>query len=185
LEFCPIFPGDTRITICHVEDLSLAEKTPKRKLIEDLKKEAPDFLAEILRVELPEPNDRLNIPVIATQDKMDAENANMTDIDLFLKEKTYYIPGHSIHYSELYDKFVEWLDPNQQYKWTKIRFGRELPRKHPKGRSTKDSQFIVGNISWVPPNPEHKIRKRLVLQGETLIEDEKDDCRATEATATV
>ena len=47
---CPIFPGDTRITMIYVPGLDPIELIPKRELLPMLIKEAPDFLADILRL---------------------------------------------------------------------------------------------------------------------------------------
>jgi hypothetical protein len=172
IEYCPMFSGDTRITMFYVEEIPLGELIPKKKLIDLLRKEAPDFLAEILRIEIPEPVDRLNVPVVESQDKLTAEEASLSEIELFLKESCHYIPGEVVPYAELWDKFQEWCDPSMLFKWSKIRFGRELPKKFPKGRSKKDASFIVGNISLRPPNPERDPKKRLVLQGDWVVEDD-------------
>ena len=43
-ENCPVFPGDTRITVIHVPDLLPDQEIPKEKLIEKLTEEAPHFM---------------------------------------------------------------------------------------------------------------------------------------------
>ncbi|MGI0016509.1 MAG: primase-helicase family protein, partial [Nitrososphaera sp.] len=65
---CPIFPGDTRIVMIHVGDKP-TEQVPKRFLLRQLEKEAPDFLGAIMSLEIPESESRLRVPVIETTDK--------------------------------------------------------------------------------------------------------------------
>lgn len=168
-ESCPVFPGDSRITVLYVEDLNPLEKIPKRQLIQNLEKEGPDFLASLVNLEIPPSNDRLNVPVIATQDKRLAEEANRSLLEIFLEEKTFYVTGRMISLNEFWLSFREWLDPTYADKWTKIRTGRELPRKHPKGRNPKDGQFYIGNISWTPIDPSEPVLPELVLDKDKLV----------------
>ena len=69
--------------------------------------------------------------------------------------------------SEFYDKFIEGLDPNDCHKWSKIRVGRELPPTILKGRSQKDAQFYLGNVTWAgePDTPETLILKPIKMGG--------------------
>jgi hypothetical protein len=83
---CPIFPGDSRIVMAYVEPLNLTEMIPKKEIAIRLEKEAPDFLAEVLRVDVPRSNDRLNIPVIMTEDKRMVERTNQSLLDDFIEE---------------------------------------------------------------------------------------------------
>ncbi len=146
---CPIFQGDTRITMIYVAPLDFGTMIPKSELLSQLEKEAPDFLAEVLKLELPKPNDRLNIPVIQTEDKMQTEEANQSDLQRFIKEQTFQINGEKIKYSDFCERFVLWLDPGERHKWTKPRIGRELGPRFPKGRLMADgAQFYIGNISF-------------------------------------
>jgi hypothetical protein len=162
---CPVFPGDTRIVYIHVQDLDPIQMVPKKKLLVSLEKEAPDFLASILNLELPETNDRLNIPVITTSDKLMAEKANRSMLEIYIEDHCQYVPGEMVKFGELYDRFKEWLDPNQIDRWSKIRVGRELPQRHPKGRAHGDGQFYVGNLAF-----EHKdsTKPLLIVEGDYL-----------------
>jgi hypothetical protein len=167
---CPVFPGDSRITMIHVGDLE--EIIPKRDLIPSLEKEAPNFLAKLLNLEIPHAKDRLNIPVIETEDKKSIQQANRTLLEEWLEDCCYYAPGHWIKYRDLYDSFKEWIDPNYIYEWSINRFGKELPKQiYPKGRNTVDAQWHVGNISFQPKETNGQI---YVLHGDKLIlEDQK------------
>ena len=156
---CPIFPGDARIVVIKVDTIS--EIIPKKQLIIDLEKEANDFMASVLNVELPLSGDRLNIPVIMTNAKLLAEGNNQSDVEAFFKEQCHYVQGSYIKYDLLYEKFTHWLDPNEVYKWTKIKFGREIPDRYLKGASgIEHNQTVVANISFDPDTPP---AKRFVL----------------------
>jgi len=145
---CPIFAGDTRITMCYVEPLSPLDLIPKKILIPMLEKEAPHFLAEILNLELPPSMDRLNVPVLLTEDKTMVQNLNKTHLEMFLEEKCTSVLGKMIKFSDFFAKFQEWLDPNEVHRWSKIRVGREVPPQYPKGRLHETAQFYLGNVAW-------------------------------------
>lgn len=168
-EECPVFPGDTRITMCYVKPLE--KLIAKSELFTALKKEAPDFLAAILAMEIPISCDRNNVPVIVTEEKKRAEKLNQTELEQFLEESTHAIDGEWIKVSDLHDRFQEWLDPDRVAVWSKIKMNRELLRLgYTKGRNTKDGcQWYIGNISWTARDPDAKIKPRLVLKGEMLV----------------
>jgi hypothetical protein len=148
-KYCPIFPGDTRIVYCKVPPFKGSEMIPRKEFIPLLEKEAPDFLAEIMNLELPRSNDRLNIPVVITQDKMHAEDNSQTPLQQFVREKAHHVAGALMKFSEFYEKFVEWLDPADRFGWTRIKVGKELPAQFPRGRSFTDKGVVyIGNMSW-------------------------------------
>ncbi len=147
---CPIFPGDSRITMIKVESINKDKMISKRDLFKQLEKEAPDILAELLHLEIPICEERLNIPVVITEEKIKAQKESMNSLELFLTDVCYYSPGSLIKFSDFHDKFLEYLDPQEVYMWSKVRVGRELPEKYPHGRSTyHNSQHFIGNIAWI------------------------------------
>lgn len=166
--FCPVFPGDTRITMALVECLPDEKKINKSILLAKLQKQAPDFLAHVLHIDLPEPYDRLSIPVIATDEKKQSQRANRTVLEEFLAELTFPIEGEMIKLSELHDRFVEWLPPSLINEWTTIRFGRELIKLgYVKGRNLQaGSHFYIGNISFSNCVAS---RSKITLKGDRLI----------------
>lgn len=166
---CPVFPGDTRITMIYVPEIDPLDMIPKKKLIPMLESEAADFLAELLRLEIPPSDDRLNVPMIATTAKRESENMNRTPLELFLSEKCHYVPGEMMSVAEFYAAFEKWADPNDLAYWTKIRIGRELPQQFPKGRNPADGVHCIGNISFNPAEEGHS-RPRLKIQ----IRNERD-----------
>jgi len=167
-KYCPIFPGDTRITMCYVKHLSPLELIPKKILLEKLEKEAPDFLAEILKLEIPPSGDRLNIPVIETADKHTMEEFNTSELELFIAEFCRMSPGSKIRYSAFYDRFQAWIDPEDGHSWTKIKTGRELPPQFPKGRLRKDNHMYIGNIFWKGESDPDEIKGRYIKHGDHL-----------------
>jgi len=165
---CPIFTGDTRITMIEVPEFELADMVPRRQLFAQLTEEASDFLGMILKIDLPPSNDRLNVPVVDTDIKAQTQQLNQTPLQIFLGEETYFAPGEAVLYSELYTKFSEWLDPDDVHNWSKIKMGRELPLQFPKGRLlARGAQFHIGNLSFTKPENANNVK--LVLRDNTLV----------------
>lgn len=142
---CPVFPGDTRVVVLFVDNLTTI--IPKRKLLEMLTDEAKDFLAYVINFTLPESYDRLNVPVITTSDKSNLEIANKTSLELFLEDKVRHVEGEMVKFSDFYEAFIEWLGPTTEI-WSKQRVGKELPPKFPKGRIPQTGQFYFGNMTF-------------------------------------
>lgn len=146
-DFCPIFPGDTRVTMIYVDSIDPMDMVPKRTFLEHLEREACDFLAAVLVLELPPTPSRMNLPVIETDEKISASKSNRTAPEVFFEERVFNVEGEQMLFGELFDLFVEYTDPSEIVSWTKQRFGRALPPQFPKGRSRKDGQWYVGNVS--------------------------------------
>jgi hypothetical protein len=145
---CPIFQGDTRITMSYVEPLDPIEMIPKKLLIPLLEKEAPDFLGALMNLELPPSNDRLNVPVIETEDKLMLQKLNETPLERFITDNCVFKDGALIKFSEFFDKFTDSLDFEDRNNWSKIRVSRELSSTVPRGRQHGTGQFYLGNIAW-------------------------------------
>ncbi len=162
--FCPIFSGDTRITMISVNNLE--EKIAKRDFFRLLDKEAPDFLAAMLSIEMMPYKDRLFIPVITTDEKIMAQSQNKNELELFIEETCFAIDGAMIKFSDFYDKFIEHLDPNEINNWSKIKTRRAIPPQFPYGRDlTQGSQFYIGNISF----ENGKTKSRIICKEGRLI----------------
>ena len=168
---CPIFPGDTRITMGYVAPIDPLELIPRKQLYKQLESEAPAFMATVLKLEIPPCSDRLNIPVVETQEKFQSGQLNRTELEIFIDENAHYSPGQMILYAELWDRFQEWVNPNDLHLWSKIRLGRELPQQFPKGRCmAKGAQFYVGNISW-SSSKDLNAKKLMFKDGKLELED--------------
>lgn len=171
--FCPIIHGDTRIVMIEIHPLDPLDMIPKKELFLLLMKEAPDFLAEILNLEIPPSNDRLNIPIINTEEKIVVQMMNESFLEKFIKEECFEYSGETIKWSEFYDRFINWLDPMYRDQWGKVKTGRKMPMTFPKGRLYEDGgQFYVGNLTFVPPAPDAKIKEPLHLVGDRLVPKE-------------
>lgn len=148
-EQIPVFPGDTRVTLIHVDDIPKEDLIPKRDLEIQLTKEASDFLAALLSMDIPDSRDRLMIPVIRTIEKEEAEFQNMNTVEQFFKEKVFIISGAYISASDLFKAFTDWCDPAEALNWTRNKFGREVPKNIVKGRisQTKTQDTYYANIA--------------------------------------
>lgn len=171
---CPIMGGDTRITMCFVGELGEFDKMPKKQMLMKLEKEAPDYIAALLNLEIPDSNDRLNVPVISTEEKAQAQQATMNMLEEFLAEKCHFVPGTMILFSEFYDLFFAWLaQSGEGQNWTKIKTGRELPPQYPKGRNTWPGMpgihIVIGNLSFEEPDPNATPKKKLVSRDDKLV----------------
>jgi hypothetical protein len=144
--YCPVFSGDTRITVINVSEID--ELIPKKMLINLLMKEAQDFITEISNLELPASNDRLSIPVIETEAKNSMQQGNKSDLEIFIDDHCRQVDGNIVNFSEFYEKFVEWLDPNFVHLWSRIIVGKKIPPPYLKGRSRQDNNVLLGNIGW-------------------------------------
>lgn len=165
-ENCPIFPGDTRITMLHVLEKP-SEPIPKPLLMRQLEKEAPDFLAAIINLDIPESDSRLRVPVIETEDKVIAASAQRTAVQEFIEEQCHHAPGYMIGLAEFFDKFQAWLDPADRPHWsTKNSVSKAMPDWVVKGRYGLERSWFWGNISFTPPT---ETRLRLISVKERLM----------------
>lgn len=167
--YCPVFPGDSRITMMFVDDIDAKDTIPKRELIPLLEQEASDFLTEILSLEIPRSTDRLNIPVVVTSEKLSEMKANRTHLEIFLEEKCHHVTGKAIKFSDFYLAYMEWLEPIYHHEWSKIKVGKELPPHFCKGRLPQTGHHFIGNISWEPHRPGDPELPKCIVQGEYLI----------------
>ncbi len=145
-ENCPVFPGDTRITVIHVPDLLPEQEIAKKKLKELLKDEAPHFMYSVMNCELPEPSGRLRMPVAITESKMRSESENRSALEEFIEECCFEAPGVLTLFRDFFDKFYENLTENERGEWTKNRALKEMPIRFPSGRGEGNKKYIA-NIS--------------------------------------
>jgi len=150
---CPVPSEDSRIMVIRVPPLDPLEMVPKDELFVLLEKEAEAFLGTLFSIEIPPCRDRLNIPVVETDEKGHSQKLNRSSLEEFIDECCFLAPGETIKYNDFWLRFQDWLDPNEVASWSKIRMGRSLPSKHPKGRVASDGgQFYVANLSFIKPD---------------------------------
>lgn len=165
---CAVFSGDTRVTMCYVDAIDPLDMIPKKYLFPLLEKEAPDFLAEILSLEIPESNSRLNVPIVETKAKSAIQKLNQNSLEQFIDEMCTSTHGQMISVANFYNKFFNWLEPMDQDKWSKIKMNRALPPQFPKARRRKDGHHYIGNIWWQGQEPDTQEKRRLVINGDYL-----------------
>lgn len=167
----PLFPGDTRITMCYVGKLTLTQMIPKKKMWPLLDKEASNFLAALLNLEIPESDDRLHIPVINTQDKKHTEQSNMSPLETFIADHCVAEDGYKILFSEFFGKFIRDIDQSELDKWSKNKVGRNIPPNFPKAVSTQDASIWIGNIRW-HDDKSVKVGKFFVNEANRLVSED-------------
>ncbi len=181
---CPVFPGDTRITYIRVSEMDKSKQMPPHELFQLLEAEAPDFLAEILALQIPKSNDRLYLPCLRTDDKIATEESNRSTLEVFLQDKCYAVPGHKIKFSDFYEKFIEWLEPQEVSYWSSKRVGMEWPiGRFPKGRSTTNASIWVANITFdknAVPSVPYFVRNEYLYQDDSATREDKGSDNATE-----
>jgi hypothetical protein len=152
-ENCPIFPGDTRISMIYVPPLPDNVEIPKIKLMELLVAEAGDFLRTLMNLELPITEGRMHLPIVETENKSRMQDARRTPIERFMSESCFPVEGEKIALEDFLVKFAEWIDPADKQKWEgQDIVVKALSKIYPIGRSTDNRKFI-GNLSWEKKEP--------------------------------
>lgn len=173
LHFLPIEPQDTRIVVAVVDPIPEMELLNSLDMKNRLRKEASDFLTELLTIELPPPPPgRMGMPVLRTEEKQRAEKNKESRLETFLRENTYIVDGAIIPVEEFNDKFLAWLDPSDRMVWPKARIGREMPQEvYPKGKSAKfDNRMCYGNLAFQQVSA---VGPRLITLKDRLVSEEK------------
>jgi hypothetical protein len=160
----PIFKGDTRITAMRVP--KPRNPIPKKMLLKHLKEEAPRFLRTLLDLKLPEPINRLRLPIVETDSKRQAAEDNVNPVVEFYETRTFDANGYDIPFTEFFDRLHETLSASERHTWRKPAVSQALPDGVLKGRMGKNGQKHIGNRSWEPPA---EVRPKLVLRGDRLV----------------
>jgi hypothetical protein len=166
---CWVPEGDSRITVIFVDKLE--RDIPKDVLMGHLTKEAPHFLRTLIDMNLPSAPNRLRIPVIETQAKIDAMESNQNPIIAFIREVCFPVPGATIPFKEFYSRFVD-TTPNDLAVLYKERTMRgQLPREYPVGKITGEGNVqYVANLSF---DKNTKPSTAWIKSGQTLRLDTK------------
>ena len=163
--YCPVFPGDTRITMSYVGELE--EEIPKHKLLKLLEDEASYFMATLMSLKLPEPESRLRIPVVMTSNKALAEDSNRDPLSAFLND--YYKPakGCYILFEAFINSFLDTLSGYDRAQWNKQRVMQEIPACFPVGHHTAN-KICVGNIALIDQAVEEN-KLHFILKDQKLV----------------
>jgi hypothetical protein len=145
-DFCPIFPGDSRIVMTLVQPLE--HEIDKTELFGRLKDEAPAFLYDALNMTMPPSAGRLYLPILETESKRRTQELNKTPLEQFLDAQCFKVDGAKILYSDFYEQFINSLESDEREGWSKRKLGRELSTLDIVYGAHTDNVKWVGNLSW-------------------------------------
>lgn len=140
---CPVFDGDTRITVIYVPALPPEQMIPKELLLERLKEEGPAFMRTLMDLLLPPPTGRLRLPIITTQHKQMSAEKNRSMLDQFVSECLHEVPGALLPFSDFYARFVDWLPVDEKGTWSRIKVSRAMPTKFPSGTGNQNKTYVI------------------------------------------
>jgi hypothetical protein len=149
-ESCPVDGGDTRIMVIEVLDLLPEILVPKSILLEKLKEEAPAFMHTLKNLELPAVQGRLRLPLVDTEKRRQSKDMSRNQLEVFTKDMCHPAPGEKIPFSKFYEKFADWLEPEEKFEWSKQKVSRSLPSDTPTGAIGGNNKRFVGNLSFEP-----------------------------------
>ncbi len=142
---CPVFTGDTRVTMMYVDQI--VSEIPTRILLQKLKDEAPYFMYTLMTITLPDVEHRLRLPIVDTASKEQLVDANKNALENFIDEYCFYAPGQAIPLDEFMTQFLSSLSSNEVPYWNRAAVLNNLPQEHPLGRFGEGRKHI-GNISF-------------------------------------
>ena len=152
---CPIFPGDTRITMIYVPDLLPDQEIAKTILLMKLEDEAPHFMHTLMSLDLPPVRGRLRLPVVTTTSKLSAEEQNRTSLEQFIATCCERTPEQHTLFSDFYDRFQQWLLAEEKPAWPKNRVSKDLPARHDTITGTGNKRYI-SNLTMKPGEENHE-----------------------------
>jgi hypothetical protein len=101
IDACPVFSGDSRITVIHVPEIT--KEIPKERFKAALLAEAPFFLSTLLHMPLPTPGGRLRLPMVVSDEKTAIIAGNQTVVEGLIEESYEIRRGLEMPYSEFFD----------------------------------------------------------------------------------
>jgi len=139
--YCPVLPGDTRITMIEVPPI----RNPVKDLATKLQHEASDFLAILLDIDIPPSGVRLALPVIESATKRAVQMTNSDPIQQFLTQFMEPCDGYLTEAAAMYSEFIK-AYPDTQIK--RHGFNRAIPPRFPQGRSNTN-KVAFGNLRFL------------------------------------
>ena len=165
-ENCPVFPGDTRITVIHVPDLLPDQEIPKERLLELLTAEAPHFMYTLMKFELPEAMGRLRIPVVMNSSKQRSTEDNRSALEEFISDYCFEATGVATGFKEFFDKFYDSLTNADRDDWTTAKVIKGLPSRHASG--VFDGKKCVANLSLVEVTVPEDAKPLVLVDGKLI-----------------
>jgi hypothetical protein len=166
--FCPVFPGDTRITAIHVS--TIENEIPKPDLIARLKAEGPYFLHTLFSVEIPASNGRLRIPYIDSELKESIQDKNRNSLTDFIDDRCSYAPGWVTSFDMLQTQFQGWLvDEGEKARWSLDRTRNDFPvGRYVTGQYGR--RYSIGNL-YINDEVSKQVAERILIKdGRRIIE---------------
>jgi len=102
--------------MCYVPML-INQEIPKPLLMQKLREEAPSLMRTIMDYRIPPSPVRLRLPVVMTDSKREAEESHFSELEVFIKEKCFNIPGSYTKLTDFYEAFSASLAGNSKYEW--------------------------------------------------------------------
>ncbi len=104
---CPVFPGDTRVTVIYVDGFAEGVEIGKKKLLGILKEEAAHFIYTLLHLPLPPATERLRLRVVETAGKESLALDNSSVLQ-FVQESCDQGPLLREGLSRLFEAYKKW-----------------------------------------------------------------------------
>jgi hypothetical protein len=146
---CPVFPGDTRITMIHVDRIK--QEIPKAALIQRLREEAPAFMRTLVDLELPTASGRLRIPVVNTEHKRRAADLQRPLLEVFVRDCVKIgEDALGVTFKDFYAAFRDWLPDDERANWNRIKVSKGLPTKISTVRRGKENEVFLRNCELIP-----------------------------------
>jgi hypothetical protein len=165
-DYCPIFPGDTRISVGWVGVPN--KEIPKNVLLDKLRAEAPAFIYTLLNMDLPPAPGRLKIPVLGSSVKEELQEQHKDPVVNFIESYCTYEPGVIVDADLFVSAFIKSLPDGEKIKWSRAEILKRIPimtyprgtysnnfeihgqlagKKISNGHITKDGRKLVGHYT--------------------------------------
>ena len=145
LDSCPVFSGDSRITVINVGPFD-GEEIPPRELKKLLLEEAPYFMYTLMETPLPDVQHRLRLPVVETVSKQQLEILNQSFLDAFVQEQAVSKEGCVVSFEEFKNRFLAFLPEGERGFWSFNEIIKELPVEYPCGKI--NDIIYIGNLTF-------------------------------------
>lgn len=143
-DHCPVFTGDTRVTMMYVDQL--VREIPTRHMLKKLEEEAGYFMYTIMNLALPDVEHRLRLPIVDTSSKEQLIDANKNALENFIDEYCFVAPGLTTSIDDFMAQFLSSLSATEIPYWNRSAVLNALPPCFPVGKVAGGKKH-VGNLS--------------------------------------
>jgi hypothetical protein len=120
---------------------------PKPTLMSRLREESSAFMRTLMEMTLPAHCGRMRLCAIETANKRAAEEMNQDSLLQFLTEFGEHSVGDSVRFSEVYERFINWLPIDERSQWSQKKVSKRLPDNYPRERDGKN-MVMIANLKW-------------------------------------